>query len=75
MTTTTDAAVEKVAAGVTGPRVAEPTAPPIRWFHRLLRNRSVVVGAVVFLIFLLAAIFAEPAVDPQPARASPRRSG
>ena len=34
-------------------------APRIRWFRRLPRNRSVVVGAAIFLVFLLAALFAD----------------
>ena len=36
----------------------ETTARRIRWFRRLLRNRSVVMGAGIFLVFLLAALFA-----------------
>jgi peptide/nickel transport system permease protein len=68
---TTDAAIEKVAAGTPGVKTVEPTAPRIRWFRRLLRNRSVVVGASVFLIFLLSAIFADQWATHNPRRLNP----
>jgi peptide/nickel transport system permease protein len=68
---TTDATVVEVVAGSAGIRTAEPTAPPVRWFHRLLRNRSVVVGATVFLGFLLAAVFAFQLSTHNPTRLNP----
>jgi peptide/nickel transport system permease protein len=69
--TTTGAAVEKATSGVPTIRAAEPTAPRVRWFHRLLRNPSVVVGAAVFLIFLLAAILADQISTHIPTRLNP----
>ncbi len=58
MTPATDVAVEKVAAAAPVIRAVEPTALRIRWHRRLLRNRNVVIGASIFLVFLLAAVFA-----------------
>jgi peptide/nickel transport system permease protein len=58
VTPATDVAVEKVAAAAPVIRAVEPTAPRIRWHRRLLRNRNVVIGASIFLVFLLAAVFA-----------------
>jgi hypothetical protein len=58
MTPTTDVAVGKAVAGAhVGTAAAEPTAHRVRWTRRLLRNRSVVVGATIFLVFLAAALF------------------
>jgi peptide/nickel transport system permease protein len=58
VTPATDVAVEKVAAAAPVIRAVEPTALRIRWHRRLLRNRNVVIGASIFLVFLLAAVFA-----------------
>src|SRR5262245_54977509 len=60
-----------VVAGRPAIRALEPTAPRIRWFRRLLRNRSVVLGATIFLIFLLAAIFAGQISTHVPTRLNP----
>jgi peptide/nickel transport system permease protein len=68
--TTTDVA-EKVVVGSTPAAVAEPTAPSIRWTRRLLRNRSVVFGATIFLAFLLAAILADVISTHVPTRLVP----
>jgi peptide/nickel transport system permease protein len=68
---TTDAAVEKVVVGAAAIRAAEPTAPRIRWYQRLLRNRSVVVGAGIFLIFLVTAILANQLSTHVPTRLNP----
>ena len=68
---TTDAAVGKVVAGAPAVQAGEPTATRIRWHQRLLRNRSVVLGAGVFLIFLLAAIFADQISTHNPRRLTP----
>jgi peptide/nickel transport system permease protein len=69
--TTTDATVGKVVAGVSTLPAAEATSPRIGWFQRLLRNRSVVVGAAIFLTFLLAAIFASQLSTHNPTRLNP----
>jgi peptide/nickel transport system permease protein len=69
--TTTGAAVEKVVAEVPATRTAEPTAPRIRWFHRLLRNRSVLIGAGIFLVFLATAILANQISTHVPTRLNP----
>jgi peptide/nickel transport system permease protein len=58
MTPVTDVVVEKMVAGPPAIRAVESTAPRIRWHRRLLRNRNVVIGASIFLVFLLAAVFA-----------------
>jgi peptide/nickel transport system permease protein len=71
VTATTDAALEKVAAGAPAARAAEPTAPRIRWMRRLLRNRSVLAGAGIFLVFLLAAILADQVSTHIPTRLNP----
>jgi peptide/nickel transport system permease protein len=71
VTTTTDAAVGKVVAGTPATRAAEPTAPRVRWFHRLLQNRTVVVGAAIFLIFLMTAILADQLSTHVPTRLNP----
>jgi peptide/nickel transport system permease protein len=69
--TTTGAAVENAVAGQVGVRPVEPTAPRVRWFRRLLRNRSVVVGSVIFLVFLLAALLADQLATHVPTRLYP----
>ena len=68
---TTDATVDKVMAATSSSRPVEPTAPRIRWYRRVLRNRSVVLGAGVFLTFLLAAIFADQLSTHNPRRLTP----
>jgi peptide/nickel transport system permease protein len=68
---TTDAVVEKVVAGAPLVRVVEPTAPRIRWFRRLLRNPNVVLGATIFLVFLLAALLAGQISTHVPTRLNP----
>jgi peptide/nickel transport system permease protein len=49
----------------------EPVAPRIRWRRRLLRNRNVVGGAVIFLAFLLAAVLAGAISTHVPTRLNP----
>jgi peptide/nickel transport system permease protein len=71
MAPATDAVIEKVVAGAPAIRTVEPTAPRIRWFRRVLRNRSVVIGASVFLVFLLAAVFAWQISTHVPTRLDP----
>src|SRR5262245_28438219 len=71
MTPTTDAVVEKVAPGAPAIFAPEATAPRIRWLRRLLRNRSVVAGASIFLVFLLAAVFAGQISTHVPTRLNP----
>jgi len=68
---TTDAVARKVVAGAPALRVLEPTASRTRWFHRLLRNRSVIVGAAIFLLFLLAALLAGQISTHVPTRLNP----
>lgn len=53
-----EATIEKVLSEP--PEVTIPAGPAVRltWYRRLLRNRNVVIGASVFLVFVLAAIFA-----------------
>jgi peptide/nickel transport system permease protein len=68
---TTDAVAQKVVAGAPLVRVLEPTAPRIRWLRRLLRNRSVVVGATIFLLFLLTALLASQISTHVPTRLNP----
>jgi peptide/nickel transport system permease protein len=68
---TTEVVVQKAVAAAPAMPVAESTAPRIRWLHRLLRNRSVVVGASIFLLFLLAAIFAGQISTHVPTRLNP----
>jgi len=68
---TTDAVAQKVVAGAPSVLVLEATAPRIRWLRRLLRNRSVVVGAAIFLVFLLAALLAGQISTHVPTRLNP----
>lgn len=58
MTRTGEVVIEEVVASAAAVRTMEPTAPRTRWFRRLLRNRNVVIGASIFLVFLVAAVFA-----------------
>jgi peptide/nickel transport system permease protein len=53
-----EATIDKVAADA--PALLAPAAPIVRmtWYRRLLRNRNVMLGASMFLVLLLAAIFA-----------------
>jgi peptide/nickel transport system permease protein len=71
MAPSTDVAVDKVVRGTRAVSVVEPTAPRVRWLRRLLRNRSVVMGASIFLLFLLAAIFANQISTHVPTRLNP----
>jgi peptide/nickel transport system permease protein len=71
MTPSTQAVAGEVVAGAPSISAPESTAPRIRWFRRLLRNRSVVVGAGIFLVFLLAAIFADVISTHVPTRLNP----
>jgi peptide/nickel transport system permease protein len=71
MTPPTHAVAEKVVTGAVPAPVPETTAPRIRWYRRLLRNRSVVVGATIFLVFLLMAIFAGQISTHVPTRLNP----
>jgi peptide/nickel transport system permease protein len=72
MTPTTDVAVEKTVAGASSAiAMAEPTVRRIGWFRRLLRNRSVVVGATIFLVFLAAALLAGQISTHVPTRLNP----
>jgi peptide/nickel transport system permease protein len=66
-----EATLEKVVTE--RPEVAQPAAGPIgtRWYRRLLRNRNVVVGASLFLLLLLAAIFAGLLATHTPTRLDP----
>jgi peptide/nickel transport system permease protein len=66
-----EAAVEPVARAA--PEVTAVGAPAARigWLRRLLRNRSVVGGAAVFLVFLLAAILADVISTHKPTRLNP----
>jgi peptide/nickel transport system permease protein len=71
MAPTTHAVAGDVVAGAPSVSAPETTAPRVRWFRRLLRNRSVVVGAGIFLVFLLAAIFASVISTHVPTRLNP----
>jgi peptide/nickel transport system permease protein len=71
VTPTTDVITEKVVARAPHVAVAEPTAPRIRWFRRLLHNQSVVVGTTIFLVFLLTAILAGQISTHVPTRLNP----
>jgi peptide/nickel transport system permease protein len=67
----TEAALEKVLpeTGDTAGGAARPAG--LRWYRRLLRNRNVVLGASVFLVLLLAAIFAGVLSTHNPTRLYP----
>ena len=67
----TNAVVEKAAAEAPPIRVVEPTAPGIRLWRRLLRNQNVVLGATIFLVFLLAALLAGQISTHIPTRLNP----
>jgi peptide/nickel transport system permease protein len=69
--TTTGAVVDEAVAGAPRLRVAEPTGPRVRWFRRLLRNPSVLVGTGIFLVFLLAALLADQISTHTPTRLNP----
>jgi len=71
MTPATEVVVQKVVGSAPAIRAEEPTVPRVRWFRRLLRNRNVVIGASVFLVFLLAAVFAWQMSTPVPTRLDP----
>jgi peptide/nickel transport system permease protein len=66
-----EATLEKVLPE--SPAAALPVAGPIRirWYRRLLRNRNVLVGASLFLLLLLAAIFAGALATHTPTRLYP----
>jgi peptide/nickel transport system permease protein len=71
MTPTSEVVIEKVVASAPALRTVEPTAPRIRWFRRVLRNRNVVIGASIFLVFLVAAVFAGQFSTHVPTRLDP----
>jgi peptide/nickel transport system permease protein len=71
VTPATEVVVEKVVGSAPAIRAEEPTVPRVRWFRRLLRNRNVVIGASVFLVFLLAAVFAWQISTHVPTRLDP----
>jgi peptide/nickel transport system permease protein len=71
MTPATNVVMEKAVAAAPAIRTVEPTAPRIRWFRRLLRNRNVVIGASIFLVFLLAALLAAQISTHVPTRLDP----
>src|SRR4030095_7511567 len=52
-----------------GPAAAASTRP--RWLRRLLGNHSVVAGALILLVFVLAALFAGVLSTHNPTRLSP----
>ena len=66
-----EATLEKVMAG--RPQVGISVGAPVRlrWYRRLLRNRSVVIGAAVFLVFVLAALLAGYISTHNPTRLNP----
>src|SRR5262245_10573553 len=66
-----EATLEKVVTE--RPAVVVPAAGPVRvrWYRRLLRNRNVVVGASLFLLLLLAAVFAGALATHVPTRLYP----
>jgi peptide/nickel transport system permease protein len=64
-----EAALAKVEAEATP--IPEGRARRIRWYHRLLRNRNVVAGTAMFLLLLLAAIFADVLSTHVPTRLFP----
>lgn len=67
----TEATLDKAApdaAGVLGPD-ARGAGP--RWYRRLLRNRNVILGTSLFLVLLLAAIFAGVLATHAPTRLYP----
>jgi peptide/nickel transport system permease protein len=68
-----EATIEKVLAEPSPTAVGAGPARPagLRWYRRLLRNRNVVVGASVFLVLLLAAIFAGVLSTHNPTRLDP----
>jgi len=51
------------------PAVAPSTRP--RWLRRLLGNRSVVLGALILLVFIAAALLAGVLSSYNPTRLSP----
>ena len=52
-----------------GPAAAASTRP--RWLRRLLGNHSVVAGALILLVFVLAALFAGVLSTHNPTRLAP----
>ncbi len=71
MTPTIHAVTDEVAAGAVAASAPEATTPRIRWYRRLLRNRSAVGGAAILLVFLLMAIFASQISTHVPTRLNP----
>ncbi len=67
----TEAALEKVAAEAPEALAPEARAVRTKWYRRLLRNRNVVLGASLFLVLLLAAIFAGVLSTQSPTRLYP----
>lgn len=66
-----EATLEKVLPQTAEPAVVAARAAGTRWYRRLLRNRNVVVGASIFLLLLLAAIFAGVLSTHNPTRLYP----
>jgi peptide/nickel transport system permease protein len=67
----TETVVEEAVAARALVTAGEPTVVRIRWYRRLLRNRNVVLGASIFLLFLLTAIFATQLSTHVPTRLNP----
>jgi peptide/nickel transport system permease protein len=67
----TGAAIEKVLAGPAAVPLPPVGGVRVRWVRRALRNRNVVVGASLFLIFLLMAVFAPLIGTHNPTRLNP----
>ncbi len=67
----TEGTLEKVLPGTTADGAATARPGGLRWYRRILRNRNVVVGASVFLVLLLAAIFAGVLSTHNPTRLDP----
>jgi peptide/nickel transport system permease protein len=67
----TETVVEEAVAARPLITAGEPTVVRIRWYRRLLRNRNVVLGASIFLLFLLMAIFATQLSTHVPTRLNP----
>jgi peptide/nickel transport system permease protein len=66
-----EATLDKVLPAAPDVLATETRPAGIRWYRRLLRNRNVVIGASIFLILLLAAIFAGALATHNPTRLYP----
>jgi peptide/nickel transport system permease protein len=69
----TEATLDKVVADTPLPGAEARDVRPrgLRWYRRLLRNRNVVAGSAVFLLLLLAAVFADLLGTHKPTRLYP----